>query len=205
MSHPSPSPEHEDVAAKVAAALERIGQALRVLTQREAQEHGLSPVQVRLLLRLAADPPERRRTGALARELDVSAPTLSDSLGALERKGLVERNRGRLAHDRRGSALALTASGRTLARRLEPLSAPVERAVRALPPARQLALMRSLSHVIAELQREGVITVARMCVTCRHFRPDAHPGERPHHCALLDVALPEAGLRIDCPEHERAA
>lgn len=65
--------------------------------------------------------------------------------------------------------------------------------------------MQTLYEVIAELQRAGVITVARMCVTCRHFRPDAHDGERPHHCALLDVALAEESLRIDCPEHEQAA
>lgn len=63
---------HEDVPAKIASALERIGQALRTLSQREAQAHGLSPIQLQLLLALAADRPSRRRPGALAREFDVS-------------------------------------------------------------------------------------------------------------------------------------
>ena len=74
---------HEDVPAKVAAAMERIGQAFRVLSQREAQAHGLSPIQLQLLLRLAADPPERRRPGALAREFDVSPASLSDSIASI--------------------------------------------------------------------------------------------------------------------------
>ena len=194
---------HEDVPAKVAAAMERIGQAFRVLSQREAQAHGLSPIQLQLLLRLAADPPERRRPGLLAREFDVTPASLSDSIAALERKGLLERRR--LGEDRRGFSLALSGSGRRLARRLENVAEPVERAVAAISPERQLALMNSLYGLIAELQRAGVITVARMCRTCRHFRPDVHGGKRPHHCALLDMPLAERSLRVDCPEHERAA
>lgn len=80
-----------------------------------------------------------------------------------------------------------------------------EQAVAAHPPEQQLALMDALYGVIAELQRAGVITIARMCVTCRHFRPDVHHGERPHHCALFELPLAQRNLRIDCPEHERAA
>jgi DNA-binding MarR family transcriptional regulator len=194
---------HEDVAAKVAAALERIGQAFRVLSQREAQEHALSPIQLQLLLRLDVDSAGRRRPGSLAREFDVSAASLSDSIAALERKGLVERRR--LGKDGRGVSLALTASGRRLARRLNPVAQPVQRAVAALPTEQQVALLGSLYSLIAELQRAGVITVARMCITCRHFRPNVRGGERPHHCALLDKPLAPRSLRIDCPEHERAA
>lgn len=199
----SPHAAHENVPAKVAAALERIGQALRVLAQREAYDCGLSPIQLQLLLRVAVDPPERRRPGVLAREFDVSPASLSESIAALERKGLLERRR--VGEDRRGFSLALTASGEQLARRLEPIAEPLEDAVATLPSAEQVALVSSLYRVIAELQGRDVVTVARMCVSCRHFRPDAHAGERPHHCALLDTALAERSLRIDCPEHEQVA
>jgi hypothetical protein len=66
--------------------------------------------------------------------------------------------------------------------------------------------MRFLMDLIGSLQKSGLITVARMCVTCRFFRPDAHPGESsPHHCALLNVALSGSDLRADCPEHKLAA
>jgi hypothetical protein len=44
-----------------------------------------------------------------------------------------------------------------------------------------------------------------MCVTCKFFQQDIHPGEPlPHHCALLDVPLGRANFRVDCPEHEPA-
>jgi hypothetical protein len=66
--------------------------------------------------------------------------------------------------------------------------------------------MRFLMRFISALQGAGVITVARMCVSCRFFRPDAHPADASaHHCALLDLPLSEADLRTDCPEHEPAA
>lgn len=194
---------HRDVPGKVAGALERIAQASGVLTRRAADAHGLSPIQLRLLLRLAADPAARWRPSALAREFDVSAASLSDSIGALERKGLVKRRR--LSGDRRGTSLHLSPGGLQLAQDAQAANEPVARAVAELPAAEQEALMVSLFSVIAALQEEGVITVARMCVTCTHFRPNAHEGPRPHHCALLDAPLGPAELRVDCPEHEQAA
>jgi hypothetical protein len=47
------------------------------------------------------------------------------------------------------------------------------------------------------------VSVARLCLTCRFFGPDAHPGAaRRHHCALLDLPLGDAALRVDCPDHQ---
>jgi len=192
-----------EVAAKVAGALERLGQASGVLARRAAEADGLSPIQLRLLLRLAAAPERRWRPSALAREFDVSAASLSDSIAALERKGLVERRP--LGSDRRGTSLHLSGAGRRLAAEAAVPTAPLERAVAALPQAEQLALMGSLFALIESLREEGVITVARMCVSCAHFRPGAHSGAQPNHCALLDIPLGAADLRLDCPEHEPRA
>jgi hypothetical protein len=80
-----------DLDAKLAAALERVGQALRVQMWDNAKQHGLSPTQLQVLLRLAADPPNRRRIGVLAAEVDVTYPTVSDAVAVLSRKGLVAR------------------------------------------------------------------------------------------------------------------
>lgn len=192
-----------DVPAKVAAALERIARATAVLDRREARAHGLSSVQLRVLLQLVAGPPERRRPGALAREFDVSAASMSDSIAALERKGMLRRERA--GNDGRGVALRATVRGRRLTERMRAVTRPVEDAVADLPAGEQVALMRSLFAVIADLRRQGAVTVARMCVTCAHFRPGVRDGRRPHHCALLDMRLGESDLRADCAEHELAA
>jgi DNA-binding MarR family transcriptional regulator len=196
-----PSDPTPDIDAKLAAALERSGQALRVQLWDAAKQSSLTPTQLQLVLRLAADPSAGRRVGALAAELDVTHPTVSDAVAVLRRKRLVERH-----GERRGSPLTLTARGRDVAARLAGWDTRLREQLAELPAESKATTLRLLLDLIAGLQRSGAITVARMCSTCRFFRPDAHPDavER-HHCALVDMPMSDSQLRVDCAEHERAA
>lgn len=183
---------------RIAAALERVGQALRVQMWDAAKGSGLTPTQLQVLLRLAVDRPQQRRVGALAERLDVTHPTVSDALAALRRKGLVVRE----TPGRRAS-LALTPRGRALAAEVADWHARTREQLASLGGGDKRATLRVLLELITGLQRTGAITIARMCATCRHFERERHAGEaRPHHCALLDMPLADAELRLDCPEHE---
>jgi hypothetical protein len=78
-------------------------------------------------------------------------------------------------------------------------------AVRTLDDQEQAALYRALLKTVRALQVRGRIQVSQMCVTCRFFRPYAHPGAgQPHHCALVDAPFGDAQIRLDCPEHQAA-
>ena len=190
-----------DIDAKLVAALERVGQALRVQMWDTAKQHGLNPTQLHVLLRLATDPPARRRIGVLARELDVTHPAVSDAVAALRRKGLVDRDAAS-----RNAGLSLSAHGRAVADALADWDERTRAQLAELPSADKQAALRLLLDLIAGLQRSGAITVARMCVTCRYFRRDAHPdSSRPHHCALVDAPMGSGELRVDCAEHEPRA
>jgi DNA-binding MarR family transcriptional regulator len=190
-----------DIDAKLVAALERAGQALRVQMWDEAKRHGLTPTQLQLILRLATDPPARRRIGVLAGELDVTHPTVSDAVAVLRRKGLIDRDPAN-----RRAPLSLTPRGQALAERVAEWDRRTRRQLDDLPVADKHATLRLLLDLIAGLQRSGTITVARMCVTCRFFRRDAHPDTaRPHHCALVDAPMGAGDLRVDCAEHEPRA
>jgi DNA-binding MarR family transcriptional regulator len=190
-----------DLDAKLVAALERVGQALRVQVWDTAKEYGLTPTQLQLLLRLASDQPERRRIGVLAAELDVTHPTVSDAVAVLRRKGLVERDPAN-----RQATLGLSGRGRSLVRLLADWDRRTRDGLAGFPAASKEDTLQLLLDLIATLQRSGAITVARMCVTCRFFRRDAHLGERrPHHCALVDAPMGPAELRVDCAEHEAPA
>jgi DNA-binding MarR family transcriptional regulator len=194
---------HLDVDRKIAAALERIGQGMKVMLWDEAKRHGLSPLQVGALTNLLHAPEGTGRVGQLAREFDVSQPTMSDAVAALEKKGLIHKSPA--AADSRSSALALTATGRALAVLLPGWNEPLRHRLDDLPDEGKVAVMRFLYDVIASLQQARFITVARMCISCRYFRPDGDPTEAGRHfCALLKVPLAESALRIDCPEHELA-
>jgi DNA-binding MarR family transcriptional regulator len=199
-----PSSQHGDVNKKVVAALERLSQAFRVLLQEEAQRHGLSPIQARFLVHLLHHDDELGRVGRLAEEFGLSRATVSDAVGTLEAKGLVRREPW--PRDGRVAILRLTSEGEEVAVGLSGWADIVEEQLVSFAPGEKEAVMRLLMRLISALQGAGVITVARMCVSCRFFRPDVHPsGVLPHHCALLDMPLSGADLRTDCPEHEPAA
>ncbi len=199
-----PSSQHGDVDKKLVAALERLSQAFRVLLQEEAQGRGLSPIQARFLVHLLHHGDELGRVGRLAEEFGLSRATVSDAVRTLEAKGLVRRESW--PRDGRVATLRLTPAGEEGAARLSGWADVVEEQLGSFAPEEKEAAMRFLMRLISALQGAGVITVARMCVACRFFRPDAHPGSAsPHHCALLDLQLSGADLRTDCPEHEPAA
>jgi DNA-binding MarR family transcriptional regulator len=194
---------HLDVDRKIAAALERIAQGMKVMLWDEAKSHGLSPLQAGVLTSLLYMPEGSGRVGRLAREFHVSQPTMSDAVAALGRKALVRKRRA--TADSRASTLTLTAEGRAVAVRLSGWNETLRRSLEELPDEGKVPIMRFLFGLIASLQQAGFITVARMCITCRFFRPDGDPAQPERHfCALLKVPLAESALRIDCPEHELA-
>jgi DNA-binding MarR family transcriptional regulator len=199
-----PSSQHGDVNKKIVASLERLSQVFRILLRGEAQGRGLSPIQALFLVHLLHHDAAHRRVSQLAREFELTGATVSDAVGSLEEKGLIRREPW--PHDRRVATLCLTPTGEHTARELAAWANVVEEHLIGSSPEEKEVVMRFLMGLIGSLQKSGLITVARMCVTCRFFRPDAYPGESsPHHCALLEVPLSGSDLRTDCPEHEPAA
>jgi DNA-binding MarR family transcriptional regulator len=182
---------------KIATGLSKVGLALKFQSWHAAGEQGLSPTQTQILVMLAATK-VGTRPSALAEQLAVKAPTVTDSVSALAAKGLVERTRD--PADARASLVVLTAAGRARARASAGWPDFLAVAVDAMNDAEQDVFYRGLLKVIGSLQRAGQIPLSGMCVSCQHFRVGAR-----NHCTLLDVPLPGPELRLDCPEHAPAA
>jgi DNA-binding MarR family transcriptional regulator len=198
-----PSAQHDDVDAKIVAALERLSQVFRVRLREEALGRDISPTQAQFLIYLLHHDVELRRVSQLAREFDLTQATVSEAVASLQTKELVQREEW--PEDRRVVTLRLTPNGKNLATNLSRWADPIKEHLERFSPDEREAVMRFLIALIGSLQTSGVITVARMCVTCKFFRQDIHPGDpSPHHCGLLDVPLGRADLRVDCPEHEPA-
>lgn len=83
-------------------ALARLGR----IVEQTGHRAGVSLAQYRLLLFIAREP---QRAGDLATRAAVSRPTLTNLVNALERDGLVRRER--IADDRRGIRLQVTDAG----------------------------------------------------------------------------------------------
>lgn len=187
---------------KLSDAMARIAIAMRANSWEWFGQEGLNPTQgqVMVLLNSRQAP---MRLSEVAEQLSVTAATVSDSVTALVEKELVIKKKA--ADDRRALALSLTSEGKKLLNQYDREETAVQFAVSRLPESEQVTLYRSLLRVIRELQVAGRIPIARMCVTCRYFRPNVHTNkQRPHHCALVDAAIGDKTLRNDCPEHEAA-
>ncbi len=203
--NPPPTPPWQDTPAtseRIVGAISRIAAVLRAGMWQFATAEGLNRTQVEILEILLA----RRdgvRLGWIAQQLGVTPATASDSIATLTAKGLVEK--GRAVDDGRAIALKLTAEGRALALRIDGSMAFASQAVDRLPADTQQAMYAGLLALIGQLQQSGRFPEIRACVTCRHFAANVHnDAVAPHHCRLVDAPLPNALLRLDCPEHDAA-
>lgn len=192
----------QGLADRTLVALSKIGLALRSESWKDTAPRGLNPTQAQVLVVL-----ERADAGLrlsdVADRLGVSAPTVSASVSALERKGLVQKRPA--SDDARAIDISLTRAGRSEAGRMAEWPDLLLGAVGVLDPAEEAVFLKALLKIIRELQERGRISPARMCITCRYFRPDVHDdAERPHHCAFVDAPFGDRNLRVDCADHEPA-
>ncbi|WP_369068259.1 MarR family winged helix-turn-helix transcriptional regulator [Kineococcus terrestris] len=191
----------EPVARRITSGLSRIALVLRTQAWRGAEPEGVTPTQAQALTALR-ESGGGVRLAELAAQLGVSAPTMSVRVNAMIAKGLVVREAGA---DKRSVRLRLSPAGADLLERAARWSDPLDRAVGVLDDREQEDFLRSLVKVVRTLQVQGDIAPQRTCVTCRHFRPLAHPdGPLPHHCAYVDAPFGDRHLRLACPEHEDA-
>jgi DNA-binding MarR family transcriptional regulator len=209
-----PRTQHDDVDSKIVAALERLSQAFRSLLWEEVKQHELSPIQGQFLVYLLYHPPELCRVSQLAREFGLTQATVSDAVAALESKGLLYREPWQT--DRRVSTLRLTVDGAQMAARLSTWADAVRVNLEHFSPEQKEAVMHFLMRLIESLQRAGIVTVARMCITCRFFQAggsvhtadaggaDNSPTAAPYYCRLLQKPLFVKDLRISCHEHSPA-
>jgi DNA-binding MarR family transcriptional regulator len=184
-----------DVDRKLLRAIDRLGRALRAARQQVATRHGLTPLQVQVLERLDDGGPVT--VGGLAAELDVSQPTLSDAVATLDCKGFVIRSRAE--RDGRVTVIALTPAGTSLAGRIGADLAPVLEPGSPAGGEKRASALEVVLEEILRLQRAGIITVNRSCLSCDHYQPPATDGAG--HCLFLDTPLRPEDLRVDCDEH----
>lgn len=196
---PSPRTTHaaqrQGLDQKLIHTLERTAEVFKVLLLEAGKKHGLSPLQIELLVFLLHHPPQMSTVTQLAQEFNISKATVSVALRPLLAKKLVTKSRG---DDQRIFYLRLSQRGVALSMQLSLFAAPVLKQLRRMEINQKEQLLATLLQLLYQLQQAGIINPLRMCLTCAHFRPHATGFG---YCALLHQVLQRADLRIDCPEH----
>jgi MarR family transcriptional regulator, transcriptional regulator for hemolysin len=137
----------------VRSDLAKSGKQYRLLQSTLLAELDLHPGQDVLIWHLAQQP-EAISAGALAARLGVEPPTVTRSLGRLERGGWIARNRP--PDDHRTVLVSLTPRGRAVVARIEDVWRELaETACRGLDPGAQDTLLGLLERVRANLAARG--------------------------------------------------
>ena len=192
-----PAEQARSLAAKTAAALDRLGDYTRVRHWETAKSAGLTPLQHKVLLSLRYRGATNAKPSALAAYYGVARPTISEATRLLLKKALLGKRRS--PDDGRALELYLTDAGRALLDGLDDPLAALRETLADLPDADLTSAFASVYTLIDRLERAGKLARQRHCRTCVHYRERT----RAPYCALLKRDLTPPKLRIDCPEHER--
>lgn len=177
------------------ALLERLTRIIH----NDAHRAGLKPTQWEAMRYLARANRFSRSPGALTAYLGMTKGTVSQTLQALERKGLVQKQTA--TADRRGVAIDLTPEGLKLLEE-DPL-AEAQSALETLGGQDRQAFESALAHLLKSmLSRRGGRPFGA-CRNCVHFQRN-HTQGVPHFCALLAAPLSSEDSGRICAEQEAA-
>ncbi|MCC7246927.1 MAG: winged helix-turn-helix transcriptional regulator [Saprospiraceae bacterium] len=183
---------------KIIASLERLGEGFRVLLWEKAKVLGISPIQIQILIFVQFHGDEKCKVTYLAQEFNLTKPTISEAVKSLEQKGFIERRAE--SSDSRSHTLHLTEAGNSAVAQTVHFANPMLGSLAKIPFTEKGRLLEQLLDVIAHLQRAGIISVQRMCFSCRFYQKN---GEG-HFCQFLNKSLITNELRVDCGEFEVA-
>lgn len=197
---PSAKMNQEPLPDRLVTGLSKIGLAMKSRTWRRQGRKGVGPLQVQVLTYLRSCPDQAATVSTIARELAVKLPTASEVIRTLSEKGLVCRRQKEADH--RIVKVHLTARGAKAGKVESGWPEILAAATKQLSAQEQVGLLTALAKLIRVLQQQGEIPVARMCMSCEHFRQNEHKGgDQPHHCQFFDVPFGDQALRLDCPEY----
>jgi len=201
MSNTSPLKKENNINDKIIFLMEKLSGIFRFLMWNTIKSEGLSPIQLQFLLYLKKHSEKLSTVSNLSREFGLSNATVSDAITSLMKKGLVLKKRRRQG-DRRVVILTLTPSGKKTVDKLGRWNSVLNEYLKRFSHSEREMILLFLMELIGALFNDGVISSARMCITCNnHSRYIGDNGKIEHHCSLLKKSFDTKYLRVECNEY----
>lgn len=185
----------QQLSERILIGLERLSEVFKSMLWEKAKVHGISPIQIQILLFVANHRQSLCNVSYLAKELNITKATVSDAVRILLKKAFVQKDVSET--DKRRYNLILTETGQQLVRTLTEYSEPLIKELDHLPLTDQQHLYQTLLQLIHQLNQQGVIQVQRSCFNCAHYQGD-QKGD--HYCQYLQEALSPPQVQLDCPD-----
>ena len=184
--------------AAIAPLIERLARLMRAAEH----AHGLNPAQWEALRYIARANRFSNSPGALTRYLGATKGTVSQTVQALERKGLL--TKASRMGEKRSVVLALTETGRAML--CNDPWARLSAAEADLSDKTRRRMARGARELLdGELSRGNHPTFGT-CETCRYFREDGmkDSADGPHQCMAFTAPLSDIETGEICVGHEAA-
>jgi DNA-binding MarR family transcriptional regulator len=192
----NPEQQQQDISSKIVAGLERISEVFKTLLWDKAKVVGLSPIQIQLLIFIAFHKPELCNVSHLAKEFNITKPTVSDAIKILDKKGMILKDFSSL--DNRSYNIHLSPLGKEILSETNDFANPLKNEIDGIGQSELEDIFKTLGELIYKLNRSGILTVQRTCYGCK-FHEKYNTA---HYCKLLEKELLNRDIRLDCPEFE---
>jgi len=192
----NPKQQEKDFSSKIVAGLERVSEVFKILLWEKAKLVGLSPIQIQILIFIAFHKQNLCNVSHLAKEFNVTKPTVSDAIKVLDNKGLIIKNFS--SSDNRSYSISLSELGNDIVSQTNDFSNPLTKQVNSFSRSELESLFGTLSQLIYKLNRNGILSVQRTCYGCKFYEKN----KKLDYCNLLQKELLRQEIRLDCPEFE---
>jgi len=192
----NPSGQENNISSKIIVGLERISEVFKILLWEKAKLVGLSPIQIQILIFITYHKQELCNVSHLAKEFNITKPTISDAVRILDKKGMITKDFS--STDSRSYSIQLSHSGSKIVAETENFADPLKSQLRGIQQANLENLFGTLSKLIYQLNANGILTVQRTCYGCKFYDQT----ENKDFCNLLDKELLNSEIRLDCSEYE---
>ena len=191
------SEKYNNIEKNIALGLEKITQVQRVLLWDIAKKENLSPIQIQFLIFLKDHSDNLRRVSALAEEFDLTKATVSEAVSNLVTKGIL--CKFRMKEDRRSYILDFTSYGMELVKRIMSWPDILVSHIKKMPMKEKENANLFLIELIKSLFNDGVISIARMCLTCENVRKFS--SGKSFRCDLTGRSFTYNDIIIDCDNY----
>ena len=189
-----PNQQQKDISSKIVAGLERISEVFKILLWEKAKIVGLSPIQIQMLIFIAFHKQDLCNVSHLAKEFNVTKPTVSDAIKVLDRKGIIVKDFS--SSDSRSYTIQLSSSGKKIVSETNDFAKPLKTQIDGFKQTDLENLFETVSELIYKLNQHGILTVQRTCYGCKFYQKN----KKVDYCNLLDKELLNQDIRLDCPE-----
>ena len=192
----NPAQQQQDISSKIVVGLERVSEVFKILLWEKAKLVGLSPIQIQILIFIAYHKQGLCNVSHLAKEFNITKPTISDAVKILDKKQMIIKDYS--SSDSRSYTMQLSALGKEIILQTNDLASPLKSQIDTLEKIDLDTIFKTLSELIYKLNRNGILSVQRTCFGCKFYQKN----ETSDYCNLLNKQLFNNDIRLDCPEFE---